>query len=67
MKNAKYTYKLAIKDALDSFENKFSDELCLMSKDLHTFWKTWKRKCCDNVVNINSIDGNNCKHFYEEI
>jgi len=60
MKNAKYTDKLAIKDAVNSFENKFSDELydCLMSKDLHKFCKTWKHKCCDNVVNINSIDVN---------
>jgi len=37
MKSAKYAYKLAIKDAVNSFEKKFSDELydCLMSKDLH--------------------------------
>jgi len=64
MKHAKYIYKyidkLEIKDAVNFFENKFSDELydCLMSKDLHKFCKTLKRKCYDNVVNINSIDGN---------
>ena len=39
MKSAKSRYKLAIKDAVHVFENKFSDELyeCLLSKDVNNF------------------------------
>ena len=59
MKSSNCRYKLAIKDAVHAFENKFSDELydSLMSKDLNTFWKTWKRKCCNKNISIPNIDG----------
>ena len=60
MKDAKYKYKLAIRDAVRSYENKFSDELYehLLSKDLNSFWKTWSAKTCKitSVSNINVRD-----------
>jgi len=59
MKNAKYRYKLAVKDAVRAFEEKCSDELYdnLLSKDLNNFWKCWKKKQCKNVTKISTIDG----------
>jgi len=46
MESAKYKYKLAIRDAVKSFENRFSDELFehLLSKDLNGFWRMWSAK-----------------------
>ena len=59
MKSAKCHFKLAVKDAVHAFENKFSDELydSLMLKDFNMFWKTWKRKVCNKNINIPNIGG----------
>jgi len=42
MKSSKYKYKLAIRHAIQSFENRFSDDLLqdLLCKDYCSFWKT---------------------------
>ena len=41
VKNAKYKYKLAIKDAVSDFENRYNDNVleCLIGKDMISFWK----------------------------
>jgi len=45
-KNAKYKYKIAVRDAVREFEGRFDDELLsnYMKKDFNSFWKTWKKK-----------------------
>ena len=54
MKDAKYKYKLAVCDAVKSYEYKFSDELYehLVSKDMRSFWKTWSAKTCKKIIQI---------------
>ena len=46
MKDAKYKYKLAVRDAIVSYEDQFSDDLLkhLSSIDMNAFWKTWSAK-----------------------
>ena len=46
MKDAKYKYKLAVRQAVRSFEDQFSDELFehLLTKDLNGFWRTGSAK-----------------------
>jgi hypothetical protein len=63
MNTAKYKYKLTIRDAVRSFEDKFSDELLdsLISKDMKAFWKSWRCKCNGRAVSIPNIDGK-CNH-----
>jgi len=41
MKDAKYKYKLAIRDAANDFENRFDDGLLdnYLKKDFNAFWK----------------------------
>jgi len=43
IKNAKYRYKLAVRDAIRTYENRFSDDLYehLLAKDMTRFWKVW--------------------------
>jgi hypothetical protein len=57
MKDAKYKYKLAVRQAVRTYEDKFSDDLFehLLSKDMYGFWKTWSAKTCNNVTNISCI------------
>jgi len=61
MKDAKYKHKLAVRDAIRSYESRFSDELFdhLLSKDMQRFWRAWSSKTCKNVLSVGSIDGLN--------
>jgi len=45
-KNAKYIYKLAIRDAANQFETRFDDELAnsYLDKYFNTFWRLCKNK-----------------------
>lgn len=45
---AKLRYKSAIKDAVYAYENEFNEDLFdqLSKKDMHGFWKAWKKKFC---------------------
>ena len=58
-KNAKYRYKLAIRDAANQFEDKFNDELLdsYMNKDFKNFWHCWKKKTCNKSPRVSSVDG----------
>jgi hypothetical protein len=58
MKNTKYKHKLAVRDAVKSFEQKFGDELLdnFLSKDMHTFWKSCRSKCGSNAISIPNVD-----------
>ena len=58
-KNAKYKYKLAIRDAVREFEGRFDDELLssYLQKDVNTFWKTWKKKAHNTRPKISVIAG----------
>jgi hypothetical protein len=56
--SCKAKYKLAIRNAYASYENKLSDEMYVhfISKNIPEFWKTWNAKFRKNVnrhVNIN--------------
>lgn len=44
----KLRYKCAIKDAIVAYESEFSDDLVakFCSKDLKSFWKSWKKRFC---------------------
>jgi len=57
MKDAKYKYKLAVRDAVRSYESRFSDDLFdhLLSKDMQGCWEVWAHKTC--VTSVDSIDG----------
>jgi len=59
MKDAKYKYKLAVRDAVRSYESRFSDDLFdhQLSKDMQGFWKVWAHKTCKSVISVDSIDG----------
>ena len=59
MKDAKYKYKLAVRDAVRSCESRFSDDLFdqLLSKDMQGLWKVWAHKTCKSVISVDSIDG----------
>jgi len=61
MKDAKYKYKLAVRDAvgLRSYESRFSDDLFdhLLSKDMQGFWKVWAHKTYKSVISVDSTDG----------
>ena len=59
MRNAKYKYKLALRQSIQSFENRFSDELyeSLIHKNFTGFWKTWKSKCVKNKTIAHNVDG----------
>jgi hypothetical protein len=58
-KNAKYKYKLAIRDAALQFEGRFDDDLLAsyFNKDFNNFWKTWKRKNGAKCISIQQVDG----------
>ena len=57
--NAKYRYKLAIKDAANQFESRFDDELAdsYLSKDFNTFWRLWKNKVHAKKPHISHVTG----------
>ena len=57
--NAKYRYKLAIKDAANQFESRFDDELAesYLSKDFNTFWRLWKNKVHAKKPHISHVAG----------
>ena len=59
MKDAKYKYKLAVRDAVRSYESRFNDDLFdhLLSKDMQGFWNFWAHKTCKSVISVDSIDG----------
>ena len=59
MKDAKYRYKLAVRDAVRVYENRFSDELYdhLLTKDMNSFWKIWSAKICKKITSVNCVDG----------
>ena len=58
MKDAKYKYKLAVRDAVRTYENMFSDKLFdhMLSKDMKSFWQVWSKKTCKNVISVDHID-----------
>ena len=57
--NAKYQYKLAIRDAAQQFEGKLDDELLdnFFAKDLNKFWKSWKKRSGSKCTNIQQVAG----------
>ena len=56
MRDAKYKYKLAIRDASSQFESRFDDDLLVsyLDKDYNTFWKLWKNKVQTKRTNVNT-------------
>ena len=42
--SCKAKYKLAIRDAYDSFEDRFSDDMCFVNNNPPEFWKSWNSK-----------------------
>jgi len=54
MKDAKYKYKLAVRDAVRMFSDKLFDHM--VSKDMKSFWKVWSKKTCKNVVSVDHVD-----------
>ena len=58
-KNAKYRYKLAVRDAANQFDDKFSDELLdsYMNKEFTNFWHCWKKRTCHKSPRVSSVDG----------
>jgi Reverse transcriptase (RNA-dependent DNA polymerase) len=59
MKDAKYKYKLALKNVVHEYENRFSDELLdnLSNKNMHSFLKYWNAKNSGKKSFIPNIDG----------
>ena len=59
MRDAKYKYKLAVRQAIRTYEDRFSDELYehLLSKNMGNFWKVWSSKMSHKVLNVECIDG----------
>ena len=59
MKDAKYKYKLAVRQAIRTYEGKFSDELYehLLSKDMNSFWKTWSSKAGKKFSQLHVLMG----------
>lgn len=60
-RNAKYKYKLAIRDAVNQFEDKFSDELLesYLNKNFSNFWHCWKKKTSSKCPRTSCVDGCN--------
>lgn len=58
-KNAKYRYKLAIRDVANQFEDKFNDEMLdsYMNKDFNNFWHCWKKRTRNKSPKLSNIDG----------
>ena len=58
MKNAKYKYKLAIRNAAGDFKNRFNNDMleCLMDKDMTFFWKVWGSETRDKKAFIPNVD-----------
>ena len=56
MRDGKYKYKLAIRDASSQFESRFDDDLLAsyLDKDYNTFWKLWKNKVYTKRTNVNT-------------
>ena len=69
MKDAKYKYKLAIRDAMRTYEARYNDDLCdyLLQKDMNSFWRTWSHKVCNKVTNVHTIDNKSCDSEIAEI
>lgn len=59
--SCKLKYKLAIKNAVMDYENRFDDDiLChFMNKDIPDFWKSWSSKMHSNIAKDVYIDGSN--------
>ena len=59
MKDAKYKYKLAVRDAVRVYENRFSDDLYehFLAKDMMNFWKVWSAKTCKHIMSVSCVDG----------
>jgi len=59
MQQSKLRYKQAIRQAVKSFENRFTDQLIdsFSKKDMRSFWKTWQFKNRRNSVSIPHVDG----------
>ena len=57
-KSAKYRCKLTIRDAANTFESQFDDELLAgyLRKDFNSFWKVWKNKVQTKRPNISFGD-----------
>ena len=58
-KNAKYRYKLAIRDSARAAEEEFSDDMyeSLCNKEINQFWKTWKNKTRVGPPAVSMVDG----------
>jgi len=56
MRDAKYKYKLAIRDASSQFKSRFDDDLLIsyLDKDYNTFWKLRKNKVQTKRINVNT-------------
>lgn len=69
MKDAKYKYKMAVRHAIKSYEQKFSDELYehLLSKDMSNFWRVWSSKVCNKITSARCIDGEVDDHMIAEV
>jgi hypothetical protein len=59
MRSAKYKYKLAIRDAVKEYEEKYSDELydSLCDKDMFSFWKKWNSIGKNKIICPQHVDG----------
>jgi len=55
MKDAEYKYKLALRDATRSYENRFSDHLYDHLLAMTKFWKVWSAKTCKNVTSVKCV------------
>jgi len=58
-KNAHYKYKLAVKDAMTSFESRFTEDLLdhYIHKDFNKFWEIWKKKTNKGPPVIPHVEG----------
>ena len=69
MRDAKYKYKLAVRQAIHAYESQFSDELFdhMLSKDMSSFWKVWSVKACNKIVSTKCVDGRVCNKDIAEL
>jgi len=62
--DAHYKYKIAVKDAVDIFEDRFNEDMldCYVRKDLDKFWGCWRRRHGKGLPVIKEVEGktDNC-------
>src|SRR5438132_10316787 len=59
--SARLKYKMAIREALYEYENRYNDEVCehFANKDTPSFWKSWSKKMNSNGCKDVYINGSN--------